>query len=454
MVNKKTTPSNSIERRVIGILFIAVIFIAVLFFTSSQLLTQRINAQNDRSFADKQSNQILGIFQLKHQATQTLAEDYSYWNTLYNYVEQQKVGNAEYEKILGHLVNVDFHAVVIHSLDFKLLFSKTSASNSTSQIPVRQVNLDKLKGFGDVVHSINIINNELFVTSSRAIFSSTFGQKPIGYISFIIHVNEEFYQTIRDIVDINFTVKLPTNTIFNLIDGIWDLSYKFDSMYQSNDKVYYTYRLYNRGKPGNIKLTIEHKTSNFKMSNYIPFVAAQLLTLCLVIILVFVIIRAYITKPIIDLEQWVTKKSSNEKEPFIYQYDDELANLARSIQSSHNNLSNLSSYHSALLNTISDIIITTDTEMRVVYCNPAALSWLNGSSNDIIGQPLDFILNSTSGDSVAYWFSTVFNKQREYKGYCRLTSIYSTEMKDKEANIQMDSINNGKNAAIIIKYLE
>ncbi|MCK6263460.1 hypothetical protein KP803_09260 [Vibrio sp. ZSDE26] len=446
-IKKASRLNSSIEFRLTAIFIGLFIVISIIFSSMSTILANKITKGKDLNHTQQLSELALNVISLKYDTSIQFTLDYSYWSELASYTNRSHRDTATYKRLLHHLLDYGFESISVYSKNEDLLFL-TAQPDTVLEIHQHINNFANLNNYGDLDFQIVVESEKMYVIATRAIFNEENLFQPTGFIAFTKHIDNFFIDDVSSIIGSKLELIPEDNSAAVSFTELPSIKGIFEDIDDSNNA---TFRLIaNNEKTIPFKLQLQRPHSDFITKELLTLIVFEIAIVIILVLFFFLILKNYVTKPIVQMNQWLSNDPSN-LEPFQYPYDDELSSLAQNIESNHVSLMDSLQFNQDLLNAISDIIITTDEHLNITYCNPAAHNWLGKTPHYITGQPIDFLLQVIKGDTPSYWFAKVFNENQSYSSVCTIKSVLSESDSTITANITVKPIEHGKRAVAIIK---
>ncbi|MGF1721039.1 PAS domain-containing protein [Vibrio kyushuensis] len=447
-----TRLNTSIEFRLTAIFICLFLVISVIFSSMSAILASKITTDKELEHTHQLSELAINVISLKYDTSIQFTLDYSYWSELAKHANNDHKSDSTYAPLLDHLLDYGFMSISIFSKSEELLY-QTHQPDFNQEVYKRVHGFNNLSYYGDLKFQIIVEKSELYVVATRAIFNESNLSQATGFISFSKKIDQFLIDDVSKIIGTKLQLEpadKDTSVSFSalpLITGQLETSIVVGSINQS------TFRLIDSNK--NIipfKLVVHRPLEHLLTSELLTIIVFEFVVVILLVLFFYLILKNHVSKPVVQMSQWLSNYRSSKPEPFQYPYRDELSSLAKNIEDNHLNLMGTLQFNQDLLNAISDIIITADENLKVTYCNPAAELWFGKSNSyDIRGKPLDFLLQVIEGDSVGFWFSKVLTDHQSYNTVCTLKSGISNTVPPMVANITVRPIEHGNRSVVMIK---
>ncbi|WP_158675990.1 CHASE4 domain-containing protein [Vibrio aquaticus] len=415
---------GSTEKRLL-VIFLAVTTFVLGAITVASYYLER-HEHTARQFQENESKSVLGLRLLGYQLDQLsiIAHDYAFWDETYQYIEGR---------------NEPFF---VENFDVQLLdtlhIAGVAILNNANETIATSANISGFDDISfhehlyDVKHDVDDIpyqgimfhNESLFLFASAPIKSTNLNFPSNGRLLFFKQINQKTMSGISELIGDKFRIvtKTEETQFFTFIAQTrWQMFTEQQSLEQNTMQGTYVIAQDNRDRVP-LEIQVHSAMEAPSWQEHILHSAAPMTAILITPILMIVLLRKYITRPLQELIRWLNQvdgsQLAEELKPFKHAGNGEVGELSEKFSSIYNNLYQQHQFSQLLLYSISDVIFTVDHLGNIDYCNPAATEWLNVSANQLYGQSFEFLISNMSQDtpSPANWLYRAIHSASEYSG--------------------------------------
>ncbi|MCW8335141.1 PAS domain-containing protein [Vibrio paucivorans] len=224
----------------------------------------------------------------------------------------------------------------------------------------------------------------------------------------------------------------------------------YDSEERYSDTVFSIMTKEGRTAPFRLYLQYEHDDAMRRVLMVSFWFALGFVVLSLAGFMLF--LRKKLVYPIRVVNNWLSRHlySVEDIEPLNYDGYEEVKQVGVNIYRICMKFAHTNAQSKQILESISDYVFRVDDRGVVAYCSPSCERWLGVPYTQIVGQPIDFLIQIASGEAVDSWLHMVFHSGSSYESDVAFSTVFERNIKIW-SHVTVSKIPNANLATLIIR---
>jgi PAS domain-containing protein len=416
--------NSKLEHSLVKHFFVGILLIVVVYsYLSIGALHSGI-ARVENNKIEQIGQRVIDALEIQFEFLDQLNLDYANWTELYNRLESSEPLDAFFEQEIAHLSTVTVSQVVLFDKYGRELQSATHG-NLFFDVSwfSKEIEMFSNLGYGHVKYSSPIGNHRIYLRSNneqliwnivRPVYDSNGNGKLRGYMMFARQIDYKLREKISRLFEQEIALEV-LDSVHIAFTRYSDLIPQLTVLEEKENSFDGIFALNARSEGGDaMRLTVSASKPTHLYHQVYLMKVIEMVLIIMTITALMIFLRIRLTRPIANMSSWLQRYSQLTREElpkFDYSKDDELSLLASNIQKMHQYQRKAWSEQSQILNSISDYMFKINEAGVVTYCSPSCAEWFGLDTKQIVGQSLDFLLQSDVDNNLNSCLSTVFSSQ-------------------------------------------
>ncbi|RTZ18312.1 PAS domain S-box protein [Vibrio aquaticus] len=320
----------------------------------------------------------------------------------------------------------------------------------------RFVTVEGFKFDNHVDYGMVFVEGRIFLYNTALIQQSS-AQKSLGTVTVLREVTSDMLDRHSQANGLTFDVQYTSASHrvvkVSYLNGV-EIRVTGQSDTESNFKIEYQVT-YSGGQtqPASFLVYVPLSEPNNKIW-VLPVIISALMVMTT--LMLWGIIRQLLVHPSLELLRLINEHDRKKIDEIKQQLPLELERVYRQFNTLYEDVERQSRFSDLLVEAIGDVIITVNQESEIDYLNPAAVTWLGFSEEQLIGQPLDMYVSTrddlTSG--IAHWLYQANVNKKRIETHAKITVLSNMDT-CFEADVICQPIDlmktkNGSSSAVIV----